>query len=155
MSEQSGNREVAAQAARQRWLAVLARAGVAELETQLARHALPALSWLRRPESGLMMVRARAGGTGQQYNQGEVSVTRCAVQDETGRLGVGYVQGRDSRHAELVALFDLLLQDETRQADLLPGLIAPLAARQAAARDKASAQAAATRVNFFTLARGD
>ncbi|TJZ64372.1 phosphonate C-P lyase system protein PhnG [Chitiniphilus eburneus] len=143
------------QAQRRHWLGVLAQAAPAELEAHLSRHALPALQWLRRPETGLMMVRGRAGGTGGQFNLGEVSVTRCAVQDDDGRLGVGYVRGRVARHAELVALFDLLLQDDRRRADLLPTVIAPLAERQRAARDVASAQAAATRVNFFTLARGD
>ncbi|GAA5785535.1 phosphonate C-P lyase system protein PhnG [Chitiniphilus shinanonensis] len=142
-------------AQRRHWLGVLAQASPVELEQHLARRALPALHWLRRPETGLMMVRGRAGGTGAQFNLGEVSVTRCAVQDDAGRLGVGYVRGRVVRHAELVALFDLLLQDDIQRADLLPALIEPLAARQRAARATAGAQAAATRVEFFTLARGD
>lgn len=141
--------------ARRHWLAVLAKAQLAELEPFAATLALPALQWLRRPETGLMMVRARTGGSGAQFNLGEVSVTRCAVQDDEGRLGVGYVQGRSARHAELVALFDLLLQHDMHRLDLWRSLIVPLAARQVAVRNAASAKAAATRVNFYTMARGD
>lgn len=140
-------------AARQRWLAVLALAPCEALEHALAACEPPALTWLRRPQIGLFMVRARAGGTGAQFNLGEASVTRCAVQDDAGRIGVGYVRGGNARHAELVALFDLLLQDEHRRPELLATVIAPLAEREQAARETKSRAAAATRVNFYTLAR--
>ncbi|MCF8149742.1 MAG: phosphonate C-P lyase system protein PhnG [Sulfuritalea sp.] len=113
----------------------------------------PVTSWLRKPQTGLTMVRARAGGTGAQFNLGEASVTRCALQDGAGRVGIGYVRGGDVRHAELVALFDLALQDSTHQAELLTTVIAPLVAARVDVRDKASRQAAATRVAFYTLAR--
>jgi alpha-D-ribose 1-methylphosphonate 5-triphosphate synthase subunit PhnG len=142
---------------RQRWLATLALAPCAVLEQALqqTRSAgeLPALTWLRLPHTGLVMVRARAGGSGAQFNLGEASVTRCAVQDAAGRIGIGYVRGGNPRHAELVALFDLLLQDDGRRADLLGAVIAPLEERRQAAREAASREAAATRVNFYTLAR--
>jgi len=99
------------------------------------------------------MVRARAGGTGAQFNLGEASVTRCAVQDEDGRIGIGYVRGGNARHAELVAIFDLLLQKDDYRAELLATVITPLTERQQAARLTKSRQAAATRVNFYTMAR--
>lgn len=140
-------------AARQRWLAILAQAPCEALECALEAYAPPPLTWLRRPQTGLFMVRARAGGTGAQFNLGEASVTRCAVQDEVGRIGVGYVRGSDARHAELVALFDLLLQNDDRRAELLATVITPLTERQQATHATRSRQAAATRVNFYTLAR--
>ncbi len=142
---------------RQHWLTALAMAPCAALEQALeqTRSAgeLPTLIWLRLPQTGLFMVRARAGGSGAQFNLGEASVTRCAVQDEVGRIGIGYVRGGNVRHAELMALFDLLLQDEVRRADLLGAVITPLNERRQAAREAASREAAATRVNFYTLAR--
>jgi len=144
-------------AQRRHWLSVLALAPCEALE-QALQQTLSAcsplsLNWLRKPQTGLYMVRARAGGSGAQFNLGEASVTRCAVQDDSGRIGVGYVRGGNARHAELVALFDLYLQNDEYQPQLLATVIAPLAERQAAKRASASKQAAATRVNFYTLAR--
>ena len=140
-------------AERRHWLSVLALAPCDALEQALSACEPPRLSWLRKPQTGLFMVRARAGGTGAQFNLGEASVTRCAVQDDAGRIGVGYVRGGNTRHAELVALFDLFLQNEQCRPQLLATVIGPLAARQDAAREATSREAAATRVNFYTLAR--
>ncbi|MBA3034755.1 MAG: phosphonate C-P lyase system protein PhnG [Gammaproteobacteria bacterium] len=139
--------------ARQGWLSVLAMAPCEALENALTACAPPSLTWLRQPQTGLFMVRARAGGTGAQFNLGEASVTRCAVQDEDGRIGIGYVRGGNARHAELVAIFDLLLQKDDYRAELLATVITPLTERQQAARLTKSRQAAATRVNFYTMAR--
>jgi alpha-D-ribose 1-methylphosphonate 5-triphosphate synthase subunit PhnG len=151
------NKSSGEHAQRQHWLSVLALAPCAALEQALLQTQStcrpPPLNWLRKPQTGLYMVRARAGGSGTQFNLGEASVTRCAVQDDSGRIGVGYVRGGNARHAELVALFDLFLQNDECQPQLLATVIAPLAERQAAARTSASREAAATRVNFYTLAR--
>ncbi len=111
----------------------------------------PAFVRVRAPETGLVMVRGRAGGTGQRFNLGEMTVTRCAVRLEDGRIGHGYVAGRDRRHAELAALFDALMQDPARRPGLEAALIGPLERAAAAARDMASRKAAATRVEFFTM----
>jgi alpha-D-ribose 1-methylphosphonate 5-triphosphate synthase subunit PhnG len=108
---------------------------------------------LRRPEVGLVMLRGRAGGSGRRFNLGEMTVTRCAVRLADGTVGHGYVQGRDKAKAELVARFDALLQTDAGR-DLLPALVEPLAAAQAAARAETARKAAATWVEFFTLARG-
>uniref|UniRef100_UPI0016890F4D phosphonate C-P lyase system protein PhnG n=1 Tax=unclassified Calothrix TaxID=2619626 RepID=UPI0016890F4D len=43
---------------------------------------LPEYSFLRSPEIGLAMVRGRAGGTGEAFNLGEITMTRCVVQLE-------------------------------------------------------------------------
>src|ERR687891_2822991 len=100
---------------RRRWLAVLARAATAQLEACWAETGQPALTLLRQPETGLVMARGRAGGTGQRFNLGEITVTRCAVQSADGYIGHGYVAGRDKRKAELVASFDALLQAPARR----------------------------------------
>lgn len=113
----------------------------------------PAYRHFRRPETGLVMVRGRAGGTGQRFNLGEMTVSRCAVRLENGIVGHGYVAGRDRRKAELAALFDALLQDSDRRAEIETLVIRPLAEAQAATIAKRRRKAAATRVEFLTMVR--
>nr|WP_041675410.1 phosphonate C-P lyase system protein PhnG [Ramlibacter tataouinensis] len=140
---------------RRRWLAVLARAGRDQLDQAAARCApWPAHEWLRGAETGMVMLRGRVGGTGDAFNLGEATVTRCAVRMGT-RLGVGYTLGRDRRKAELIALFDALLQDEALAPALMDEVVEPLARAQAQAREARSREAAASRVEFFTMVRGE
>ena len=146
--------------ARRHWMAVLARASTEQLERAWRIVATPPdHQWLRRPETGLAMLRGRAGGTGAQFNLGEASITRCALRiagtgDAGGQTGFAYVLGRNRRHAELAALFDALLQDAQRGPGLQQTIIKPLADAQARQRDDASRKAAATRVDFYTMVRG-
>ena len=147
---------VATPAARQRWISLLARADRGELESAWAAlDPQPRYHVVRGPEIGLVMVRGRAGGTGARFNLGEMTVTRCTVQIAAGALGHAYVAGRRQREAELAAVFDGLLQDPTLTERLAAMVIAPLAERQEARRRDALAKAAATRVEFFTMVRGD
>ena len=141
------------QAARRRWMGVLARASAAELVQHLAALPSPAPAHirLRGPETGLVMVRGRAGGDGAPFNLGEMTVTRCAVRLPDGRIGHAYVAGRDARQAELAALLDAMLQDEAARPALDAAVIAPLAAAEAARREAVARRAAATRVQFFTM----
>jgi alpha-D-ribose 1-methylphosphonate 5-triphosphate synthase subunit PhnG len=143
--------------ARQRRLRILARTDRATLEAALA--ALPSPpSWrrLKQPETGLAMVRARAGGVGQRFNLGEMTVSRCVVTLEgDGKMGVGYVQGRDRRQAELVAVFDALSQDAAGGDKIEQLLIAPVEQKLADKRSTRDAKVAATKVDFFTLVRGE
>ena len=148
-------------AARRRWMAVLARGSAAELADHWGRLG-EGLSHdrLRAPESGLVMVRGRAGGSGSPFNLGEMTVTRCSVRLAGGaggpaRVGHATVAGRDRRHAELAALFDALLQDPARHDAVERTVIAPLEAAQAAAAEARSRKAAATKVDFFTMVRGE
>ena len=137
--------------ARRHWMSVLARAAADELETCLAEHGgTPAYQRLRGPESGLVMVRGRAGGGGAPFNLGEMTVTRCTVRTAAGQVGHSYVAGRDSRQAELAAVLDALLQDPARGTALRDGVIR-LAAGQAAARTEVAQKAAATKVQFFAM----
>ena len=142
--------------ARPAWLAVLARATLAQLEAMVpAAGELASLKQVRPPEIGMVMLRGRVGGTGDAFNLGEASLTRCALRLAGGALGVGYTLGRDRRKAELIALLDALLQEPARTADLLQEILEPLRRGQVARRDAASRAAASSRVDFFTLVRGE
>lgn len=139
-------------AARRHWMSVLARADAQVLAARLAAlDDLPTYNRLRGPESGLVMVRGRAGGSGAPFNLGEMTVTRCTIRTEGGLIGHAYVTGRDMRQAELAAVFDALLQDPARHAALQATVIAPLAQAQADRRAGIAAKAAATKVNFFAM----
>lgn len=137
-------------------MSVLAKARPEALEAACLRlDALPQYSWLRRPETGLVMVRARTGGTGAQFNLGEMTVTRCALRLAGGATGQAYVQGTNARHAELAALADALLQTEAWRAKVREQVLDPLAALQRERDARRAREAAATRVEFYTLARGE
>lgn len=145
-------------APRQHWLGVLARAPADILERHLGVLAQGSHQWLRPAETGLVMVRARAGGTGQRFNLGEATVTRCVIRPDaaltgTQQVGVGYVLGCSHRQALLVALADALLQESELHDHWYALLIAPLAQQQAQASALHQAQTQTTRVEFFTVAR--
>ncbi|MFP6561473.1 phosphonate C-P lyase system protein PhnG [Paraburkholderia sp. B3] len=152
-------------ASRRAWMAVLARTPRADLEAALAAAlegaAAPAFDWLRPPQTGLAMVRGRIGGTGNAFNLGEATVTRATLRLRgadgagSGTVGVACHLGRDKRRAELAALADALLQQPERHASLHAQLIAPLAARAEARRAARRAATASTKVEFFTMVRGD
>ncbi|HTH60045.1 MAG TPA: phosphonate C-P lyase system protein PhnG [Paraburkholderia sp.] len=150
-------------AARRAWMAVFARTPCAELEAALDAAlegaARPAFDWLRPPQIGLAMVRARIGGTGDKFNLGEATVTRATLRlrsgDSAGTIGVACHLGRDKRRAELAALADALLQQPQRHPRLHAQLVVPLAARIVEARAARREQVATTRVEFFTMVRGE
>jgi len=114
----------------------------------------PDYTLLRPPEIGGVMVRGRAGGTGAAFNLGEMTVTRCSLRLAGGEVGHGYVQGRDRTHALRAALVDALMQTQAA-ARLRRDLLEPLRTRRDEARAARAAKAAATRVDFFTMARGE
>jgi alpha-D-ribose 1-methylphosphonate 5-triphosphate synthase subunit PhnG len=137
---------------RQQWLGVLARAELVAVTACLAgAPPLPAHTRLRGPEIGLVMLRGRAGGGGAAFNLGEMTVARCSVRAE-GFVGHGYVAGRDMTKAETMARLDAALQDPARFAALWEVVIAPLAGQESGRRAALAARAAATKVDFFTLA---
>jgi alpha-D-ribose 1-methylphosphonate 5-triphosphate synthase subunit PhnG len=138
---------------RRQWMATLARAS-AERLTALLRAAppLPAYTVLRGPETGLVMVRGRMGGGGDPFNMGEMTVTRCTVRTDAGVIGHAWITGRSAEHAELAAAVDAGMQDEALAPALQEAVLDPLDAEEAARRAAIAARAAATRVDFFTLA---
>ncbi len=134
-------------------MAILARAKLAELAELLpGAPALPDYTVLRGPQSGLVMLRGRAGGGGEAFNLGEMTVTRCTVRDAAGGVGHAYVAGRDGEQAALAARLDAALQSPALHDTLEAQVIAKLAERQAARRRAEAERAAATRVRFFTMA---
>lgn len=133
-------------------MALLARSSADELAGLLRDvPALPHMTVLRPAQAGSVMVQGRTGGTGQPFNLGEASVARCSVRCGQ-HVGHAYVLGRDLRHARLAAELDAALQDEALRPGLERHVLTPLAQVQEGRRARRAARAAATKVEFFTLA---
>ncbi len=148
--------EPPAVSARRQWMGVLARASREDLETAWRTlDPAPSYAMVRSPETGLVMVRGRAGGTGQRFNVGEMTVTRCTVTMAGEVMGTAYVAGRDHRRSELAAALDGLLQMQEHHDRVHNEVVVPLAKAQQRLKDTASKKAAATKVEFFTMVRGD
>ncbi len=140
---------------RKAWMGLLAKAPEGRVAALLdATQARPAFTWLRAPEIGSTMVRGRQGGTGVPFNLGEVTVTRCALKLDDGTVGHAYIQGRRKADAEAAALVDALMQTDAT-SKMQVDIIDVLAAEKASARKARSGKAAATKVDFFTMVRGD
>jgi alpha-D-ribose 1-methylphosphonate 5-triphosphate synthase subunit PhnG len=137
-------------------MGVLARAQRAELEAPLAAH-WPDLACrvLRQPETGLVMLRGRIGGDGAPFNLGEATVSRAVVELPTGERGYGQVLGRDREHARLAAILDALWQKPEATQTIETAVLQPVRQRLAHEAARNSAETAATRVDFFTLVRGE
>ena len=143
-------------AGRRAAMAVLAESDAAELARLLATiPELPTYEDVRQPESGLAMVRARIGGDGPPFNLGEATVARAAVRLATGEVGFGYVLGREHEKARLVALCDALFQTDRYRPLIEQRVLGPIRSRAMAARELQAERTAATRVEFFTLVRGE
>jgi alpha-D-ribose 1-methylphosphonate 5-triphosphate synthase subunit PhnG len=139
---------------RQRWLAILAQAEPADLETALKQlNPSPQFERLIGPEIGLFMTRGRIGGTGASFNLGEVSVARCTIRSSSDRIGTGYVLGRNGRHAELVAIFDAWFQEQA--TPFTESFLKELVQKRQRQAEQKARKAAATKVEFFTLVRGE
>lgn len=139
---------------RQEAMAVLSHAAAGRLaELWSAWPDKPAFHKVRGPETGLVMVRARAGGGGNPFNLGEATVTRATVRLESGEVGHAYCLGRDGDKAVTSALFDALFQRDA--ATVEAQVLAPLRAELEAADDRPRDETAATKVDFFTMVRGD
>ena len=144
----------AAQERRQRWLSVLSKAPADRVDALwLTLGPTPRYSLLRQPEIGLVMLRGRISGSGAPFAAGEMTVTRAAVRLASGELGIGYVGGRKPRQAEQVAALDAMGQTAEWQQRIEDAVVAPLAAEAEARRRLRASKAAATKVDFFTVAR--
>jgi alpha-D-ribose 1-methylphosphonate 5-triphosphate synthase subunit PhnG len=163
MAEPTSAQEPASQAAfpeaiagRRSAMAVLAQARLEEIERGL-RAVAGSVDYveLRAPETGLVMLRGRVGGDGAPFNFGEATVTRATVQLASGERGVAYVLGRDHGKARLSAICDALWQCEIRRAAVEREVLAPIRTRLARELAHQRERTAATRVDFFTLVRGE
>lgn len=140
-------------AARRAWLSVLAKAPAVAVREAFEALDPPGRTVLRPAETGMVMVRGRTGGSGDPFNLGEMTVTRCAIRLASGETGVGYVAGRDRQHAEIAATLDAMMQSPALRATAEP-VIAALAAQGEARKAEAARKAAATKVEFFTMVTG-
>lgn len=137
---------------RKDWMGLLARARADRLKALLPE--LPKAELLRAPEIGTVMVRGRVGASGAPFNLGEMTVTRCSVRLDDGAVGHAWVQGRDKDHALRAAVIDAMMQTAAAPR-LADAVLTPLRTEAAAARSARAARAAATKVDFFTLVRGE
>ena len=161
-------------ATRQHWMSVLAHSQPTELAARLnALNITADYEVIRAAETGLVQIQARMGGTGERFFAGDATLTRAAVRLTDGTLGYSWVLGRDKQHAERCALIDALMQQtymentlhhlgeevellQTRHfQNLSETLIAPLNADRMARIAARQAEVNASRVDFFTMVRGD
>jgi alpha-D-ribose 1-methylphosphonate 5-triphosphate synthase subunit PhnG len=148
-------KESAKQARRKAAMGVLAHSDTADIAGRLEAITLPDHENLREPENGLVMVRGRIGGDGAPFNLGEATVSRAAARLSTGEMGFGYTLGRDRQKAQLIALCDALIQSADHAGTVEAHVLAPLRAAIASERNRKAAETAATRVDFYTLVRGE
>jgi alpha-D-ribose 1-methylphosphonate 5-triphosphate synthase subunit PhnG len=142
-------------AARKAWMGLLARAPADRLMALWNGASLsPDCKILRAPEIGGVMVRGRMGGTGAPFNLGEMTVTRCSLSLPDGTVGHGYVQGRSKPAAEIAAKLDALMQTD-QAGTIRDAILTPLQRSEDEKRKQRAAKAAATKVEFFTMARGE
>jgi alpha-D-ribose 1-methylphosphonate 5-triphosphate synthase subunit PhnG len=146
--------ETAALEGRRALMALVAEASRAEIQEALAHLGQPAHTDLRPPEIGLVMLRGRTGGDGAPFNLGEATVTRAAIRLACGTMGFSYLLGRDKEKARMAALLDALWQRGDK-APVERTFCEPVRRRLAAERSLDDARTAATRVDFFTLVRGE
>jgi alpha-D-ribose 1-methylphosphonate 5-triphosphate synthase subunit PhnG len=147
--------EDSGRARRKAAMAVLAHSDAAEISARLEAMAMPEHENLREPESGLVMVRGRIGGDGAPFNLGEATVSRAAVRLASGEMGFGYALGRDRRKAQMIALCDAMIQSADHADEIETQVLAPLRAVITAERSRKAAETAATRVDFYTMVRGE
>ena len=140
---------------RQEWLGLLAKAEAGELMScWTSANLSPNYTELRPPEIGSVMVRGRMGGNGDAFNLGEMTVSRCSVRLSCGTVGHGYIKGRSKQAARHVALCDALLQ--TADASVVADkILSVLADKRDVTVAAIAGKAAATKVDFFTLVRGE
>jgi alpha-D-ribose 1-methylphosphonate 5-triphosphate synthase subunit PhnG len=141
--------------ARKEAMRLLAQATLAELKD--AWEALadrPEVHPVRGPETGLVMVRGSIGGGGDPFNLGEATVSRATVRLSTGEIGHGQLLGTDKERARFAAIFDALSQRGGDKAGV-DALLGRVAERLAQDERRKAEETAATRVDFFTMVRGD
>lgn len=143
------------QAQRKAAMAVLAHAEAGEIAARLRTIALPGHQDLREPENGLVMLRGRVGGDGAPFNLGEATVSRAAVRLASGEVGFGYTLGRDGEKARLIAICDALVQSSAFGEAVERDVIGPLREQLMLRRNQAAAETAATKVDFYTMVRGE
>lgn len=142
-------------ARRERLSALACASGAQLLELWNGLGIDPACEMVRGPETGLVALRGRIGGGGDPFNFGEATVTRATVRLENGAVGHAIALGRDRRKAKLIAILDALAQEPEMESKIEAGIVAPLKAAMAERDATRRAETAATKVDFFTMVRGE
>ncbi|MCG9752515.1 phosphonate C-P lyase system protein PhnG [Vibrio brasiliensis] len=138
------------------WISTLAQSEYAQIvEHWKATELEPSYQVIRQPEIGLAQVRARMGSTGNPFNMGDVTITRAAIKLDTGEMGYSYLCGRNKPHAELAAVIDGMLQSGVHRQALMQQIIEPLAALKFERDQQRAKEVATSKVDFFTLVRGE
>ncbi|MGQ2908174.1 MAG: phosphonate C-P lyase system protein PhnG [Aliihoeflea sp.] len=137
-------------------MGVLARTPRAQIEHALTAFGpLPPHREMRKPETGLVTLRGRIGGGGDAFNMGEATVTRASIRLETGEVGHAYALGRDASKARLSALIDAAFQNPSLHDCVIAKIFEPLARAEADGERRKTEETAATKVDFFTMVRGE
>lgn len=143
-------------AGRKAAMALLAQATTQEMARFWGQWAdKPQFETLRGPETGLVMVRGRIGGGGAPFNLGEATVTRATIRLGNGAVGHAYTLGRDGTKVRIAAVFDALWQEPAHRQAVEDTVLAPIAHRLKDNLEHRRAETAATKVDFFTMVRGD
>lgn len=141
---------------RQRAAALLARATSDELNAAWDKLSdKPEVRPVRGPETGLVMVRGRIGGGGDPFNLGEATVTRATILLASGTAGHAHALGTDKTKVRMAAIFDALWQEGPTQVFVETEILGPIEARIAEEDRRKAEETAATRVDFFTMVRGE
>ena len=145
-----------AASSRREAFAVLAAAPSEDLVKLWRESGLPdEATLLRGPETGLVALRGRIGGGGSPFNFGEATVTRASVKLPTGEIGHSYALGRDREKARISATVDALRQRPEFAPVVESRILEPLARRLRERDERRRTEIAATRVEFFTMVRGE
>ena len=140
---------------RKSWMSLLATSNQSDLLNLWEQKKIKVnYVWLRTPEIGSIMAQGRMGVTGDKFNIGEVTITRCSLKLNCGTIGHSYVQGRSKKKAEISALCDALMQTKMSK-EINKNIIIPLEKIKKDNKGKILSKAEATKVDFFTLVRGE
>lgn len=135
---------------------ICAHANLFELEAAIAElEPLADITDVRPPQFGLVMVRGRVGAVGNAFNIGEALVTRASVQLQNGVVGHSYLLGRARKKARLAAIIDAVSQSPDAMIVIQKSLIGPVSERLAREKTTQAEETASTKVDFFTLVRGE
>lgn len=116
---------------------------------------LPTAVPVRGPEIGAVMIRGKVGGGGAAFNLGEASVTRATVKLASGEIGHSIILGIDERKARIVAHLDALRQIPDWVGQIDSKIVRPALDAMNAEKLRCAEETEATRVDFFTVARGE
>lgn len=138
-------------------MSAVALAPAALLKSRFAAFAgaAPEAIPVREPEVGLVMLRGRAGGGGAPFNLGEASVCRATVRLASGEVGHAMILGRDAGHARIAAHLDALWQRADWRERIEAEIVGPALAADAEVIAQRAEETQATRVDFFTMVRGE